>query len=128
MSANPINPVCWFEIPATDLTISQNFYQTILQIELTRLEMGADQMAMFPAEPNQSGCGGALVCGPEAQPNTSGCTIYFAATDCAEVLARVNAAGGQVLLEKTSIGEYGFIGMFLDPAGNKVGVHNMPEA
>lgn len=126
MSASPINPVCWFEIPATDLALSQTFYQTILQIELTSLTVGADQMAMFPAEPNQPGCGGALVCGPEAQPNASGCTIYFATTDCAEVLGRVDAAGGKVLLEKTSIGEYGYIGMFLDPAGNKVGVHNLP--
>jgi len=126
MSASPINPVCWFEIPATDLALSQSFYQTILQIELTRLAMGADEMAMFPAELDRPGCSGALVCGPEAHPNASGCTIYFATSDCAEVLARVDAAGGKVLLEKTSIGEYGFIGMFLDPAGNKVGVHNLP--
>jgi predicted enzyme related to lactoylglutathione lyase len=125
MSANIPNPVCWFEIPAPDLASSQKFYQAILQIELTILEMPPYQMAMFPADPTMPGCGGALVCGPDNVPSDQGSIVYLAATDCALVLNRVAAAGGTLLLEKTSIGEHGFIGLLLDPAGNKVGVHSM---
>ncbi len=125
MSAVISNPVGWFEIPATDLAISQKFYQAILQIEFSILEMPPYTMAMFPCDHAQSGCGGALVVGPETVPSSSGTTVYFQSEDCAAVISRVAAAGGTVLMEKTSIGEHGFIGMFLDPAGNKLGVHSM---
>lgn len=125
MSASHPNPVGWFEIPAVDLAASQKFYQAILHTEFTILEMPPYTMAMFAAEHSQPGCGGALVVGPETVPSSSGTTVYFQSEDCAAVINRVAAAGGTVLMEKTSIGEHGFIGMFLDPAGNKLGVHSM---
>ena len=40
-------------------------------------------------------------------------------------LEKIAAAGGTILMEKMSIGEHGFIGMFLDAAGNKLGLHSM---
>lgn len=119
------NPVGWFEIPALDLAVSQQFYRDILHIEFTVLEMSPYTMAMFACDHALPGCGGALIVGPETVPSTSGTTIYFNAEDCATVINRVAAAGGTVLMEKTSIGEHGYIGMFLDPAGNKLGVHSM---
>jgi len=125
MSEVHFNPVGWFEIPAPDLATSQQFYQAILQIEFSILEMPPYRMAMFPCDHAIPGCGGALVAGPDTEPASSGTTVYFHATDCAAVIGRVAAAGGTVLMEKTSIGEHGFIGMFLDPAGNKLGVHSM---
>jgi hypothetical protein len=82
-------------------------------------------MALFPFEHQQPGCGGALVLGPDAKPSVTGTTIYFQTADVAPVLKRVTSAGGEVLLPKTAIGEHGFIGMFLDPAGNKLGLHSM---
>jgi len=125
MSEAISNPVGWFEIPATDLATSQKFYQAILLIEFTIVEMPPYSMAMFACDHGQPGCGGALVVGPETVPSSSGTTVYFHSADCAAVINRVAAAGGTVLMEKTSIGEHGFIGMFLDPAGNKLGVHSM---
>lgn len=119
------NPVGWFEIPAVDLAVSQKFYQTILQIEFNILDMPPYTMAMFACDHALPGCGGALVFGPDTAPSTSGTTIYFNSLDCATVIGRVVAAGGKVLMEKTSIGEHGFIAMFSDPAGNKLGVHSM---
>ncbi len=44
--------------------------------------------------------------------------------DLARILKKVEKAGGKVLLEKTSIGEFGFIGRFLDTEGNQVALHN----
>jgi hypothetical protein len=125
MTQSVFNPVCWFEIPALDLAHSQQFYQTILQIEFSLLTMPPYEMAMFPSDHTQAGTSGALVFGPDCVPGATGTTVYLAATDCNDVLSRVPSAGGTVVLEKTSIGEHGFIGMFLDPAGNKVGVHSM---
>jgi predicted enzyme related to lactoylglutathione lyase len=119
------NPVGWFEIPAVDLAVSQKFYQLVLQTQFDIVDMPPYTMAMFARDDALPGCGGALVVGPETIPSTSGTTIYFQSEDCATVIARVEAAGGTVLMEKTSIGEYGFIAMFLDPAGNKLGVHSM---
>ena len=120
-----VNPVGWFEIPSTDLAVSQKFYQQILQLEFTILEMPPYTMAMFPSDHGQAGCSGALVAGPEVVPSANGTMVYFQSEDCAVVIGRVAAAGGTVLMEKTSIGEHGFIGMFLDPLGNKLGVHSM---
>ena len=119
------NPVGWFEIPAVDLAVSQKFYQAVLQIEFSVLEMPPYTMAMFACDHALPGCGGALVVGPETVPSSQGTLVYFHSVDCAAVIGRVAAAGGTVLMEKTSIGEHGFIGMFLDPAGNKLGVHSM---
>lgn len=125
MTATITNPVGWFEIPVTDMALSKNFYQQVFQLELTMMEMASDQMALFPFDHQQSGCGGALVLGPDSRPSAAGTTVYFQTTDVGPVLKRVAMAGGEVLLPKTAIGEHGFIGLFLDPAGNKLGLHSM---
>ena len=58
------NPVGWFEIPALDLAVSQQFYRDILHIEFTVLEMSPYTMAMFACDHALPGCGGALIVGP----------------------------------------------------------------
>ena len=40
-------------------------------------------------------------------------------------LSRVEAAGGQVILPKTSIGPNGFMARFIDTEGNRVAFHSM---
>ena len=62
---------------------------------------------------------------PDGRPSKDGVTIYFNSEDGVEAcLARV-AAGGEVTLPRTSIGEWGFIGLFVDSEGNGIGVHGM---
>ena len=46
-------------------------------------------------------------------------------TDIEGTLAKVNANGGQTLMPKTSIGEYGYIAHFQDCEGNRVALHAM---
>jgi predicted enzyme related to lactoylglutathione lyase len=42
------------------------------------------------------------------------------------VLSRVPAAGGQVIMEKTYTGEVaGYVGMFQDSEGNRIGLQHM---
>lgn len=119
-----LNPVGWFELPVSDMQRAQRFYHHVFSVAFELVEMGADLMAMFPFDHTKPGCGGALVQGKGYFPGNTGCMVYFECKDIEHCLARVEGAGGQLLLSKTSIGPYGFIGIFLDSEGNKVGMHS----
>ncbi len=55
-----------------------------------------------------------------------GSLVYLnGADDLSVPLSKVEAAGGSILLEKTSIGPNGFMAKFLDTEGNKVAFHSI---
>ena len=54
-----------------------------------------------------------------------GVLIYFSSRDCAAESGRAAAAGGSVVHEKMSIGQYGFIAVVTDTEGNTIGIHSM---
>ena len=114
----------WFEIPATDYDRAVKFYNTVLASELQPMDMGdGPLMAMFPAE---DGISGAVIKAEGYTPSADGSVIYLnAGADLSDALGRVEAAGGQVLVPKTGIGENGFFAFLLDTEGNKVGLHSM---
>lgn len=115
-------PICWFEIPTTDLDRATTFYEAAFAITLRRDSCGGHPMALFPyAEPNP---GGALVAMPEMAPRDNGTLIYLnGGDDLSLVLKRIPAAGGKVVMEKTCIGEeIGHIALFIDSEGNRVGL------
>jgi predicted enzyme related to lactoylglutathione lyase len=118
------NPLRWFEIPTIDLNRAITFYQNILAIELRRETCGDIAMAIFPyAEPYPSG---ALVAMPQLQPRDNGTLIYLdGGADLNVVLARIPAAGGQVVMGKTDLGkDIGHIALFIDCEGNRVGLYS----
>jgi predicted enzyme related to lactoylglutathione lyase len=55
----------------------------------------------------------------------AGTTVYLTCNDVAETLTKLEKLGGKTLVPKTSIGEHGFIGHFVDTEGNKVGLHSV---
>jgi predicted enzyme related to lactoylglutathione lyase len=116
----------WFEIPAPDFDRAVRFYQTIFDVELQVLDMGAFKLAIFP-DAGASG-GGALAHHPKAyQPSeTHGPLVYFDGNpDLSAVLDRVEAAGGRVLRGKTQISdEFGYMAIFVDSEGNRVALHS----
>lgn len=118
-----MNPVNWFEIPATDLARATTFYESLLQLELEPTEMGEYKMSMFPMAQGAPGAAGALVMSAEHQPSETGITVYFYVADLDAAVARVTDNGGTVLMPKTSIGEYGFMAHFKDTEGNHVALH-----
>jgi uncharacterized protein len=123
-----LNAAGWFEIPVRDLARAKSFYEHLLGIQLDTMpkQEGCEyEMAMFPGKMEQSGATGCLSKGPEATPSDKGTLIYFNVTDIDSVLDRVRQYGGKVLREKQEIGEYGFIGIFEDPEGNRLGIHSM---
>jgi predicted enzyme related to lactoylglutathione lyase len=118
------NALNGFDIPAVDIDRAAKFYGALLQTEITVGDaMPGNTMAMFPAE---DGVGGALVQAEGYLPSTEGSIVYLSAGDSVDaVLARVDKAGGEVLLPKTDIGEHGFVTFIKDTEGNKVGLHAM---
>ena len=119
------NPVNWFEIYVEDINRAEEFYTTILQTELVDLPSPDEgQMKAFPMEQGGPNAGGAIVKHPMGKPGPGGSLVYFQCDDCATEIGRVAEAGGKVMMEKTSIGDYGFIAMFEDTEGNHVGLHS----
>jgi predicted enzyme related to lactoylglutathione lyase len=115
MKTNTIN---WFEIPTNDLDRAAKFYEATLGAQLKREKFMDVPHAIFGA----SGVTGALIQDPKRKPG-AGSIVYLDAPDLAAALARVEKAGGRVLLPKTDIGEPGFIALIADTEGNEVGLH-----
>lgn len=118
------NPVNWFEIATKDLEKSKTFYEKVFQCNFNLIEMPDSKMYMFEGGPDGKGAVGALVQSANHKPSDKGTTVYFACEDCAVECGRVNASGGQLLFPKMGIGEFGFISQFMDPDGNKIGLHS----
>lgn len=125
------NAISWFELPTVDLGRAQKFYESIFDIEMMPIDLPNIQMRMFPLEDMQNGVGGAL-CKAEGffkSSATDGPLIYLDANpDVQNILDKVEAAGGKIIVPKTEISpEYGFMGVFIDTEGNRVGLHSVPD-
>lgn len=125
------NAISWFEIPAVDLERAQKFYEAIFGIALISMDFPNIKMRMFPLE-NRMDVGGAIVdSGGFHKPSaTEGPLIYLNGNpDLQNVLGKVEAAGGTVIVPKTQISpEYGFMGVFIDTEGNRIGLHSVPQS
>ncbi|HLO54170.1 MAG TPA: VOC family protein [Saprospiraceae bacterium] len=120
------NPVVWFEIAATDLERAKKFYSEVFQLEMQYVDMPDSPMYMMGSSAEGiAGASGALVKSADNIPSTSGTIVYFYCDDVAVEASRVEAAGGNLIVPKTSLGEFGFMAMFIDTEGNKVGMHSM---
>ncbi len=123
------NSISWFEIPTANLERAQKFYETIFGINLIPMDMPQMSMRMFPIEDNMTGVSGALTHSPEFyQPMADGTLIYLNANpDVQNVLDKVEAAGGKIVVPKTYIAaDIGHMGVFIDTEGNRVGLHSVP--
>lgn len=125
------NAISWFEIPATDLARAQKFYETIFEVSLNPLDLPNIRMRMFPIDDPMAGIGGAVVdSGGFHKPSvTDGPLIYLNGNpDVQNILNRVEAAGGKVMVPKTEISpEYGYMAVIIDTEGNRIGLHSVPE-
>jgi predicted enzyme related to lactoylglutathione lyase len=124
------NAISWFEIPATDLDRATRFYETIFGVSLAVMDMPNIRMRMFPINDMMTQVGGAVVdSGGFHRPSaTDGPLIYMNGNpDLQLVLDKVEAAGGQILVPKMEISpEYGYMAVFLDTEGNRIGLHSVP--
>jgi hypothetical protein len=119
------NPIDWFEIYVQDMARARAFYQTVLGVELHRLETPDIEMWAFPMDGERYGACGALVRMPGFPSGGNSILVYFHSDDCAVEEARVVAAGGRIQRGKMSIGQYGHISLVIDTEGNMIGLHSM---
>jgi uncharacterized protein len=117
------NIVGWFEIYVQDMKRALEFYETVFQVKLQRLDFPEIDMWTFPMFPDKPGAPGALV-KMEGIPSGGSTLVYFSCEDCANEAARVLAAGGTVFRDKFPIGEHGFIALVVDSEGNMIGLHS----
>ncbi len=119
------NPVGWFEIPVKDFNRARKFYEHVFEMNLEEHMVGEVQMAWFPMREGVPGAAGTLAKGEGYEPSSGGVLVYFSTPDIMKTLTRVETRGGRVLLSRTRIGEYGYIGIFQDSEGNRIGIHTM---
>ena len=114
----------WFEIPASDLERAKNFYSKVLDVEIQ--DDPNRPYAYLPSDPQNGGFGGAIGLGENFVPSINGTTIYLnGGNDLSVPLGKVESSGGKIILPKTGIGGNGFIALFIDTEGNKIGFHSM---
>lgn len=119
------NAINWFEIPVKNFNKAKAFYETILGAEMQPMEMGGMKSAFFPAD-LQNGIGGCITQAEGYEPSAKGSLVYLNGGDDLSIpLAKVEAAGGKILMPKTAIGPNGFMAHFTDTEGNKVALHSM---
>ncbi len=125
------NAISWFEIPATDLSRAQQFYEAIFDITMIPMDLQNIKMRMFPLDDMVNGIGGAVVdSGGFHKPSaTDGPLVYLNGNpDLEQILDKVAAAGGTIMVPKTEISpEYGYMAVILDTEGNRIGLHSVPQ-
>jgi len=125
------NAISWFEIPTHDIDRAANFYEAIFNVSLIPLDLQQLKMRMFPVQDPGKGVGGALCYNKEFyKPSaTDGPLIYLNGNpDVQNVLDKVEAAGGKIMVPKTEISpEYGYMAVIIDTEGNRIGLHSVPK-
>lgn len=118
------NFISLFEIPATDVPRAIQFYETLLDIKIEKMDMPGMEMGIFPYE-NQA-VPGVIMKDGDLKPSADGVTLYLnAGDDLQPMLDKVEAQGGQIISPKTAhADESGFFALILDSEGNKIGLNS----
>jgi len=129
------NTVVWADIPVTDLDRAMEFYGKVLQRTFQRVE-GMDGIALESPEgpapdipPTEFPVSFDLALMETTKPSLDGPTIYLNSHGDPEgMLQRAADAGGEIIMPVQDMGQMvGFIGLFKDSEGNKIGVHKPPQ-
>lgn len=119
------NSINWFEIPVLDYNRAKKFYSTVLDGEVTDMPMPEAKYGVLPCDMKE-GVGGGLIQMEGAKPSQDGVVVYLnGGDDLANGLAKVESAGGKIIIPKTAIGPNGFMAQFIDTEGNRVALHSM---
>jgi uncharacterized protein len=107
------------EVPTTDLAASRKFYENVLGWKLTKWEGPIEYWLVSTGDPAAPGIDGAL----------GGAANEFKATvntvdvdDLDEVIKKVEANGGQVIMPKDEIPGVGWLAYVKEPGGAVLGL------
>ena len=112
--------ITWVEIPAVDFDRAVEFYNSVFNLNLAKLDFGQEKMACFPNDE------GAVSYAPNFKPSKDGALVSFTAPDNVEAtLLRVQSKGGSILQPKTKIEAEGrdYFAICTDSEGNKIGIY-----
>lgn len=118
----------WFEIPVDNIQRAAAFYEQVLGASVPVIDLTAQLGSMVGMLPNRGGPGGALVQNSRHGyvPSDQGTLVYLVVDGgLDQALARVSAAGGEVVLPKTPLGGEsggGFVAWIIDSERNRVGL------
>jgi uncharacterized protein len=122
------NPIVWCEIYVQDMDRAKQFYESVFEMKLEKLESPEIEMLAFPMAMEAVGASGALVKMDGVKSGGSSTIPYFHCDEVAVELERVVTAGGKIHTPKMSIGQYGFMALVVDTEGNTIGLHMPPTA
>ena len=118
------NSFVWVDIPVLKLDRAIRFYSAVIGMEVEKNEYPGMTIGTFPHKDNE--VGGCLCLSDTVKPSTDGPLVYINAHGrLDEAIDAVAPSGGKVLLQKESIGPYGFRAILLDTEGNRVALHSM---
>ena len=73
----------------------------------------------------KEGVGGVIIEADGYEPSQKGTVVYLnGGDDLSKPLAKVEKAGGKIIMPKTAIGPNGFMAHFIDTEGNRVAFHS----
>lgn len=108
--------ICHLEIPSKNVADSAAFYGAVFGWETD--VRGEGEYGVFRmGDGNEGGFD------PSESPTESGILPYVEVADIPDTLAKIEAAGGKVIRQKTPVGgPHGFYALFADPHGNRLGI------
>lgn len=119
-----MHAIQWFEIPALDLERAFGFYSAVLNNQVRKGTFGNGELILFNVPFNTGeAVGGSIVQREDLKPSAEGSVIYLNAFGkLSEAVAKVETAGGKVLVPFMDLGKFGFVAIILDSEGNKIGL------
>lgn len=118
------NPVGWFDIYVSNLDRAKKFYETVFNLQLSDLPIEWGKQSLFPFDHESLNISGALVEKADFISNGNNTVVYFETEDCTTEEKRIEAMGGKIVRPKMSIGDFGYISLFIDSEGNTIGLHS----
>jgi uncharacterized protein len=116
--------VVWFELPVSDLNRAKAFYESVFATKLSTDDR-FPELAIFPRL-HETASTGALAMVPDFDgASTEGTVVYLNCDGQLDaVLRRAQAAGANLVQEVAQLpGNMGWIALFRDLDGNRVGLH-----
>jgi predicted enzyme related to lactoylglutathione lyase len=108
--------ICHVDIPSKDLAASGEFYSSVFGWEISPM---MDSYSLW--KPQDGNAGGGFSVPDTGQP--SSVLPYIQVDDIEATLGQISGKGGSTAVPKTEIGGgHGFFAVFIDPAGNSMGL------
>jgi predicted enzyme related to lactoylglutathione lyase len=113
-----VQPIVHVEIPASDPKASSEFYNKVFGWEITH----AEQFNYYMFRAGNGPGGGWISTSGEHAAQPGQLLVYLDSDDIDADLARIEQSGGTVVEPKMEIPGQGWLAVWTDPSGNRLGL------